>query len=157
MLEKGLRVGDYVKVVDGSYVVRMDKYETRSFIGKGLVCVVIYIDWKNFGPVHSNDNFRMYDIHIKDVKDGGIYLHTSRFVKKVPKTKTVYKIFELSKMMETMIAKGYKPQKSGDWMNKSNFVITSNFLTIAGETISRFQVHQYPNWLIEKVEVEIDD
>lgn len=75
---KELSVGDIVKIIDGSWAERLDKYQKDTQIG---LCnhnfKVIYV--KKPKILHMN-YYVIHDIHIQDLITGAIYLHSSSFV-----------------------------------------------------------------------------
>ena len=78
-----IKVGDIVKVIDGSYSARLDKYERRSCIGlsKDSFRVIWVSDYQNI--IHSDQSTYLHDIHIQNTKTGEIYLHSSAFVRNI--------------------------------------------------------------------------
>lgn len=81
-----MKIGDIVKITDGFYSVRLDKYEERrTSIG---LCKddfeVIYVESHDFIRV---DDLPVHDIHIKNLRTNAIYLHSARFAEKVGEVK----------------------------------------------------------------------
>jgi len=77
------KVGDSVKITDGSYAVRIDAYEKSADIG---LCSdtfkVLYRD--GTATLRNMRGVTAHDIHIKNTVTGKIYLHSLAFVKKDP-------------------------------------------------------------------------
>jgi hypothetical protein len=92
-----LKVGDNVKIDDGSYAVRVDCFQKSLNIGAGDREFSV-LDFPNYIPV-LKDSFGdgVHDIYIKDTESGRIYLHSSCSLTKVepsPKELTVSEISE---------------------------------------------------------------
>lgn len=91
-----LKEGDEVIVLDGSWSVRLDKYEPRSSLTgyQKRKCVVIR---KIDSAAHSGWSYcikpivgmPMHNIHIRDSITGEIFLHSAYMVKKVEPPKCV--------------------------------------------------------------------
>lgn len=77
-----LKVGDRVRIIDGSYAVRVDKYQEYSSIGlsEDNFEILQINGWHLQSVVTDNG---IHDIFIQDTKNGKIYLHSSSFVEKV--------------------------------------------------------------------------
>lgn len=73
------KVGDKVKIIDGSYAVRLDSYETRSCIGlcQDTFKIIQLVD--TFLVERQSDTFA-HDIVIQSTSTGKIYLHSSCMV-----------------------------------------------------------------------------
>lgn len=86
-----IQEGDIVVVTDGSYSVRLDKYEGKNetFINFGdrigMKYEVILIDY-NYGSIRRNE-LNIHNIHIKSLSDNSIFLHSAAFVRKVDEIK----------------------------------------------------------------------
>jgi len=83
-----MKIGDKVKITDGSYVVRVDRYDPYITIGSSKdtfeIIKELHNDWVTDGsqPIH--------DIFIKNTKDGAIFLHSKCCVRLAePETKEV--------------------------------------------------------------------
>jgi hypothetical protein len=76
------KIGDIVRITDGSYAVRVDEYEKYTSIGlcRDLFEVIKkgeeYLYTKGSGIL-------THDIFIKNTTTGAIYLHSSSCVKRV--------------------------------------------------------------------------
>ena len=81
-----LEKGDLVKITDGSHAVRVG-----ANFGFGSDC--IGLSTKHFQVIMVDPSFDirhgMHDIIIKNPENNNVYLHSSNFVKKIPRT---YKI-----------------------------------------------------------------
>jgi len=77
-----LHIGDIVRINDGSYAERLDKYDKFTNIGlckdyfKVIKIMQIY---KVICGCPRAENY-FHDIHIKNLITGAIYLHSSSFV-----------------------------------------------------------------------------
>ena len=97
MKHKDLKVGDIVRVTDGSYSVRVDTYKsTCNFIGKSTDYFIV-LDLGSYkssvlqtrGSIFE-DQSPVHDIFIKNTANGRVYLHSARFVELIkPITKTL--------------------------------------------------------------------
>jgi len=77
-----IKIGDVVGINDGSYAVRLDRYEERSCIGLSRDKFVV-IRYSYSGLKCGSSNIDVHDIHIKNTRTGEIFLHSSSFVEKV--------------------------------------------------------------------------
>lgn len=85
-----MKKGDLVKITDVSYSVRLDEYEGFENINScGDVFKVVEVDHAYSHLRHKlfSDKI-MHDIIIKNTLNGGMYLHSSTYVKPF-KSKTV--------------------------------------------------------------------
>ncbi len=74
-----LNKGDLVEITDGSYAVRVDKFEGRSYIGSYRDDFeVIYIRPNH---LHSPLGTPIHDIFIQNTSNKRIYLHSAAFVR----------------------------------------------------------------------------
>jgi hypothetical protein len=94
-METKLNIGDQVKITDGSYAVRVDKYEKITSIG--LCKDVFVVTSKTDTSLSSYDHRVVHDIFIENVRTGKMYLHTSRFVSVVAPKVLEIKISDLEK------------------------------------------------------------
>ena len=97
---KTLKVGDLVKVNDGSWAVRIGEFCGFDIDNTGLsTCdfLIISLD----GLFEFRQGF--HDIIIKNTENCKIYLHSSKFVSLVsPKTRTVF--FHLTQAQENVVS-----------------------------------------------------
>lgn len=81
MKRKDIEIGDLVKIKDGSYAVRVDKYEPHPNIG---LCKNLY-KVKGFTPnqhliTRGNIPEQVHDVFIENTVTGAVYLHSAAFL-----------------------------------------------------------------------------
>ena len=75
--------GDFVKIIDGSYAVRVDQFEEFTSIGLDKeLFKVIRINYNTLNYFLSRTT-PVHNVFIKSTKTNAIYLHTLAFVRKV--------------------------------------------------------------------------
>lgn len=78
MENKDIKVGDLVKINDGSYAVKVSGFETYSSIG--LRKQPFEVVKKIVDEGLSSQWSKVHDIFIKDTESGEIFLHSAAFV-----------------------------------------------------------------------------
>ena len=87
--------GDKVLITDGSYAVRVDKYEEYSSIGLCKDIFEVMQTDRCSSHFKCDDHMFAHDIIIKNTVTGLMYLHSKAFVKLVPiKTLTLDELEE---------------------------------------------------------------
>jgi hypothetical protein len=85
-----MKKGDIVKIKDGSYAVRVDKFEILPKIGLCKDDFEVIEEAPFHGHIVSeHTNALLHDIFIKNTKTGAIYLHSKAFCELV-KSKTTH-------------------------------------------------------------------
>jgi hypothetical protein len=81
-----MKVGDKVLIIDGSYAVRVDKFEEFTAIGLGNnVFVIIRKPSSDHLVCGDGEGEKVHNVFIKDIRSGKVYLHSLAFIKPVPK------------------------------------------------------------------------
>ena len=84
-MAESLTVGDLVKINDGSQGARLDRYDQNPCVG--LCCEDFEVLWVSGCRYKTTSGWYIHDIHIKSMKTGYIYLHSSSLVSVVRKEK----------------------------------------------------------------------
>jgi len=102
-----MKIGDKVKITDGSYAVRIDEYHRVTSIG---MCrddfEIVFVENPKLTCWGGS---AAHDIHIKNLKTGAIYLHSSCMVKKVGRRRVLNQV----RLMQVLTAEGYIPIGGG--------------------------------------------
>lgn len=73
------KIGDRIKIKDGSYAVRVDKYDPHCGIGNCKddfeIISLTHRDWLKSSPGCSTE-IVIHDVFIKNTITGAIYLHS---------------------------------------------------------------------------------
>ena len=101
-----MKIGDKVRIIDGSQAHRMDKYEQFTSIGRCEdVFEVIYVE-----PLkYETKRGVLHDIHIRNLKTGAVYLHSSRMVAAVGRRRVLDQV----RLMRALTEEGYIPALLG--------------------------------------------
>jgi len=73
-----IKKGDVVRITDGSYSVRLDKYDPYPSIGLSEnTFTVVKV---KYSSLFNRDRVEVHDIHIQDDATGAMYLHSASCV-----------------------------------------------------------------------------
>lgn len=116
-----LKVGDFVKICDGSQAVRVDKFEKVTSIGRSKEPFeIIKIKDPDLDYLCYYKDKKAHNICIKSTKTGNIYLHTKDFVSKCdPPKKQVTYVKQASEIAKWLTDNNWIPDSDG-WNNPNN-------------------------------------
>ena len=87
-MKEELKVGDLVKIIDGSYAVKVNNYEEYTAIGHSQE--IFKIKSFIFDEFLVVSNTSVHNVFIQNTRTGEIYLHSKAFIRKVnPKIKEI--------------------------------------------------------------------
>ena len=85
-MSKELKVGDLVTVNDDSWAVRIDSQEEHVSIGLSEdIFKIIKVTYRDVICVTNIRDIRIHNIHIQNISNGNIYLHSKCMVTLIPK------------------------------------------------------------------------
>jgi len=114
-----MEVGNKVRITDGSHAHRMDKYEQCTWIGLCTdVFEVIHIELLKCATKHGV----LHDIHIKNLKTGAIYLHSSSMVKRINRRRVLDQV----RLMQVLTEEGYVPIGDGFSIERKTWLYFAN-------------------------------
>jgi len=89
-----MKTGDKVRVIDISWMIRVDSFQPRCNTGAGWEETTFQIVGHEVGPyLSSASGHQRHDVFIKNTRNGKIYLHSKAYL--VPETVKEVTIKEL--------------------------------------------------------------
>ena len=140
-----IKIGDKVKIKDGSYAIRVDYYvdPNRPSNGIGLCEDTFEVIGEAANNLTSSIGAKVHDIFIRNLATGATYLHSAAFVLKLR-----LKVKPAVRLMQALIDAGYKVDVNGDWHLPGKVPFTSHMWRYCGQTLSDDYAWN-PDWLEE--------